>query len=254
MFQINDFYHYFLATMFSMGGEFVVDGKLNLESAEFEDTYRPMAEAAIYGGVCVEDGYASDRWKTAEVISSIGSTAEILYLRDYVTYPDNTTEDIEMAIYTYPVFSGAVPTVVQRGGGLFAIKNEDERINEAAAVFAKWITEGQHNLDFVTKAGYLPVTNEAFEQLFSDTDMVENEKYQMLYKAAGTLYDEYTFTPLPLYEGSSSVQSNFESTMKSVLSTAHAEYKRRTQNGEEKDSVMQDLLQSSLAEIRASMK
>lgn len=58
-----------------------------------------MARAAIYGGLCTGDGYASDRWKTAEVISNIGSTAGMLYLRDYVTYQDNTTEEIETAVY-----------------------------------------------------------------------------------------------------------------------------------------------------------
>lgn len=46
-----------------------------------------MARAGIYGGLCVQDGYASDRWKTAEVLSNIGSSAGILYLRDYVPIP-----------------------------------------------------------------------------------------------------------------------------------------------------------------------
>lgn len=63
-----------------------------------------MARAAIHGGLCTGDGYASDRWKTAEVISNIGSTAGMLYLRDYVTYQDNTTEEIETAVYPYPSF------------------------------------------------------------------------------------------------------------------------------------------------------
>lgn len=68
-----------------------------------------------YGGLCVQDGYASDRWKTAEVICNVGSTAGILYLRDYVTYADNTTEDIETLILPYPAFADTDPAVVQRG-------------------------------------------------------------------------------------------------------------------------------------------
>lgn len=250
MFQINDFYHYFLATMASMGSEFILDGAINAESEEFEAAYLPMASAAIHGGLCVGDGYASDRWKTAEVISNIGSSAGILYLRDYVTYPDNTTLDIETAVFAYPTFSGATPTVVQRGGGLFAMKSEEAKRNEAAAIFAKWVTMGQANLDFVTKAGYLPVTGEAFELLFSDLNMVENEKYQMLYETVGGVYDEYTFRALPLYEGSGTVQSAFEKTIKSVLSTAHEEYMRRTENGESGDSVLAELAESTLAEVR----
>lgn len=254
MFQINDFYHYFLAGVASLGGEFIKDGKINAHSAEFEATYMPMARAAIYGGLCVGDGYASDRWKTAEVISNIGSTAGILYLRDYVTYSDNTTEDIETAVFAYPVFAGASPTVVQRGGGLFAIKNEDERINEAAAVFAKWITEGQHNLDFVTKTGYLPATGEALDHLFADMGMVENEKYQMLYETVGGVYSQYDFLALPLYENSGTVQSDFEETVKSALSAAHEEYVRRAEAGEDSDAVMTELTESALVSIRDNIQ
>lgn len=96
-------------------------------SDAFEKAFIPIAEAGIYGGLCVGDGYASDRWKTGEIISSSGSTAGILYMRDYVTYADNTTEDIETLVLPYPCLEESKPTVIQRGGGLFAVKNEDER-------------------------------------------------------------------------------------------------------------------------------
>lgn len=183
MFQINDFYHYSLTGMAAFGEDFVVNGKLNLESEAFDKVWEPMAHAGIYGGLCLGDGYASDRWKTGEVIINIGSTAGILYLRDYVTYSDNTTEDIETSILAYPQFANGNATVVHRGGGLFALKNEDERKNEAAAVFAKWLTEKENNLGFVTNAGYLPVTNDAFDYLFDNIETVENEKYRLLYNA-----------------------------------------------------------------------
>ena len=118
MFQINDFYHYFLVNVSGLGGQFIRNGKPDLCSAEFEQAYLPMARAAIHGGLCTGDGYASDRWKTAEVISNIGSTAGMLYLRDYVTYQDNTTEEIETAVYPYPTFSDASPVVIQKASAL----------------------------------------------------------------------------------------------------------------------------------------
>ena len=195
MFQINDFYHYSLTGMAAFGEDFVVNGKLNLESEAFDKVWEPMAHAGIYGGLCLGDGYASDRWKTGEVIINIGSTAGILYLRDYVTYSDNTTEDIETSILAYPQFANGNATVVHRGGGLFALKNEDERKNEAAAVFAKWLTEKENNLGFVTNAGYLPVTNDAFDYLFDNIETVENEKYRLLYNAHG-VYEASVFEGL----------------------------------------------------------
>ena len=251
MFQINDFYHYSLTGMAAFGEDFVVDGKLNLESEAFGKVWEPMAHAGIHGGLCLGDGYASDRWKTGEVISNIGSTAGILYLRDYVTYADNTTEDIETSILAYPHFANGDATVVHRGGGLFALKNEDDRKNEAAAIFAKWLTEKENSLGFVTKAGYLPVTNDAFDSLFANTDTVENEKYRLLYNAVNGMADEYTYCEVPVFEGASDTQSSFEKNVKSVLSTAHEEYLRRVADGENADTVMDELVASTLAELRS---
>lgn len=251
MFQINDFYHYSLTGMAAFGEDFVVDGKLNLESEAFGKVWEPMAHAGIHGGLCLGDGYASDRWKTGEVISNIGSTAGILYLRDYVTYADNTTEDIETSILAYPHFANVDATVVHRGGGLFALKNEDDRKNEAAAIFAKWLTEKENSLGFVTKAGYLPVTNDAFDSLFANTDTVENEKYRLLYNAVNGMADEYTYCEVPVFEGASDTQSSFEKNVKSVLSTAHGEYLRRVADGENADTVMDELVASTLAELRS---
>lgn len=249
MFQINDFYHYFLTGMAAFGEDFVVNGKLNLESEAFDKVWEPMAHAGIYGGLCLGDGYASDRWKTGEVIINIGSTAGILYLRDYVTYSDNTTEDIETSILAYPHFANGNATVVHRGGGLFALKNEDERKNEAAAVFAKWLTEKENNLGFVTNAGYLPVTNDAFDYLFDNIETVENEKYRLLYNAVSGMSDKYTYCEVPVYEGTSDTQSSYEKNVKSVLRAAHEEYLNRVASGEDPDTVLNELVSSTLAQI-----
>ena len=254
MFQINDFYHYSLTGMAAFGEDFVVDGKLNLESEAFGKVWEPMAHAGIHGGLCLGDGYASDRWKTGEVISNIGSTAGILYLCDYVTYADNTTEDIETSILAYPHFANGDATVVHRGGGLFALKNEDDRKNEAAAIFAKWLTEKENSLGFVTKAGYLPVTNDAFDSLFANTDTFENEKYRLLYNAVNGMADEYTYCEVPVFVGASDTQSSFEKNVKSVLSAAHGDYLRRVADGENADTVMDELVASTLAELRSLYK
>lgn len=254
MFQINDFYHYFLTNMAGLGSEFVTDGRINVGSDAFEKAFIPIAEAGIYGGLCVGDGYASDRWKTGEIISSSGSTAGILYMRDYVTYADNTTEDIETLVLPYPCLEESKPTVIQRGGGLFAVKNEDERKNQAAAIFAKWLTEQEHNLAFVTKAGYLPVTTQAFQGLFANISSVKNEKYRMLYSAVNEQYaNDYQFCSLPLFDGALDAQKNFEKLIKSTLSNAHEEYIRRIQNGENKDTVMKDLTASALASVQEAL-
>lgn len=255
MFQINDFYHYFLANMEGFDTEFIINGKINASSDAFENAFTPVAKAGIHGGLCVDDGYASSRWKTADVIGNIGSTADILYLRDYVTYEDNSTENIEISVLPYPCVMNAKANVVLRGGGLFAIKNEDEKKNNAAAEFAKWITEKQHNLDFVTKAGYIPVSNEALEDLFDDLSVIEIERYKMLYNAVKEQYSsDYNYCSVPLFDGAVDIQSNFEELIKNTLSAAHNEYIRRINTGEDAEAVMNDLLLSAISTVREALK
>ena len=208
------------------------------------------ARTGIRGGLCVGDGYASDRWKTAEVISNIGSTAGILYLRDYVTYEDNTTEPIRTLILPYPAFYGGAPTVMQRGTGLFAMASDDERRNRAAALFAVWMTCGQSNSRFAVQTGYLPVTQKGFAELLSNSDTLENEKYRLLYDTVGDMYDDYAFCSQPRYEGAADVQAALEKNVKRVLSSAHAEYDKRVMLGGDAHSIADELESRALDELR----
>lgn len=248
--QFNDFYHYAYVGMKAFGSDFIIDGKLQLNDT-FEKVWTPLAEAAIYGGVCLDDGYAASRWKTAEIISNIGSTADVLYQPHEVIYADNTAEPITAIALPYPVFNEETTGVVYRGGGLFAVRSSDERKNYGAYLFAKWLTDGENNLDFVTKAGYLPVTDQALDTLLHDVSIVENKDYHSLYNAVDTMVQNYEMYALPLYDGASDVQLNFEKNVKTVLKSAHNEYLKRVNNGENPNTVLAELTYASLTKLRS---
>lgn len=247
--QINDYYNYAYIGMKTFNSEFIMDGQLQLESPEFEKVWTPLAKAAIYGGICLEEGYAAARWKTIEIISNTGSTADVLYQPDHVIYPDNSTEEITTLALPYPVFTKENPCAVYRGGGMFAVKSDDERKNYAAYIFAKWLTEKEQNLEFVTSSGYLPVTDDSLDTLFSDITIIENESYQSLYQALGTMNKSYTFYSLPLYEGASNTQLTFEQNVKTILKAAHNQYIARVGAGENEDEVLNELIDTSLNEL-----
>lgn len=248
--QINDYYNYAYIGMKAHQSEFVVNGQLQLDTPAFTTIWKPLAHAAIHGGICLEDGYAAARWKTVEIIANTGSTADILYQPDHVIYSDNTTENISTLALPYPTFTDDANYTVHRGGGLFAIKNEDERKNYGAYIFAKWLSQKEHNLSFVTKAGYLPVTDDAFDDLLANINLVENKEYHPLYKTIGIMNKNYTFYALPLYSNASEVQLNFEQNVKTVLHAAHNQYIQRTENGENPSVVMDELIASSLEELK----
>ena len=248
--QINDFYNYTYIGMKAYGGEFVKDGKLNLNDEAFEQVWLPLSKAAIYGGICLDDGYAASRWKTVEIISNIGSTADILYQPEIVFYPDNTTENITSVSLPYPMFREDKPAAVHRGGGLFAVKSDDERKNYGAYIFAKWLTEKENNLRFVTSTGYLPVTDEAFASLFADISIAEKQSYRNLYDMMSGMMDSYELYSLPVYDNASDIQRDFEQNVKLVLRSAHNHYIERTANGEDKEALLNELALSSLEELK----
>ncbi len=249
--QINDYYHYAYVGMKAHGSEFIRSGRLRLDDEAFRAIWLPLAKTAIHGGICLDEGYAAARWKTAEIIANTGSTADVLYQPDAVIYPDNTTETIEAVALPYPIFSENTSGAIHRGGGLFAVKSEDERKNQAAVIFAKWLTEKEHNLEFVTNAGYLPVRDDAMDTLFADFSLIEKENYRSVYAAVDTMLDSYTFYALPLYEGASEIQSDFEANVKSVLKAARSQYIKRIGEGEDPDTVLAALAESSLAELKS---
>lgn len=246
--QINDLYHYAFLGMKEYGSDFIIDGSLNLSDFSFEKVWNSLARCAIYGGICLDEGYAASRWKTAEVISNIGSTADVLYQPDKVIYGDNTTEKIEAVAMPYPSFVSGSGASVHRGGGLFAVKSDDERKNYAAYVFADWITEKENNLKFVTEAGYLPVKDEAYE-LFNDNPSCI-EKYRSMYESVSYMMNNYRLYSLPLFSGASDVQHSFENNSRMVLKMAHNQYIQRIAAGEDKEKVLNELVEYTLSEIR----
>lgn len=248
--QFNDFYHYCYVGMKAFDKEWIVDGTLQLND-DFERVWRPLAETAIYGGICLDDGYAASRWKTAEIISNTGSTADVLYQPHEVVHADNTTEAISAIALPYPVFNESTSGVVYRGGGLFAVRSSDERENYGAYLFAKWLTEAENNLDFVTEAGYLPVTHAAMDGLSSHVGMLESENYRSLYRAVDTMVQQYDMYALPLYDGASETQLSFEKNVKAVLKSAHNQYLNRVNDGENPNTVLAELTDISLTQLRS---
>jgi hypothetical protein len=63
------------------------------------------------------------------------------------------------------------------------------------------------------------------------------------------MLDSYTFYALPLYDGASEIQSEFETNVKAVLKSAYNQYRKRIGDGEDPEIIMEALIESSLAEL-----
>ena len=155
MFVHDYYFNYFQVGAQSLGEDFFRGDKLAFGPA-FQTAWEPLARAALQGGVWLKGGYATESIRTGDSIVSVASSASILYYSDVVTYPDNNSEEITIVSRPCPVFENGKNLVMQRGAGFCTVRSTPER-EQAAVTFLKWLTEPDHNVEFVTRTGYMPV-------------------------------------------------------------------------------------------------
>ena len=161
----------------------------NFDDSVFRDSFMQFADAFTKGHIVISDLYSNTQVMTGEVPAGLGSSAAILYYNDTVTYADGTSEPMNLKILPMPQPSSDKKYITQAGVGLCAYKTTSQKA-EAAAVFAKWLTESKRNLDFAAETGYMPVAKEAFDKI-KDYNF-KNESYKELYLAFYSSMDKCT--------------------------------------------------------------
>ena len=166
----------------------------DLTNETFRASWMEFARALVQGDILISDLYSNTQVMTGETLAGLGSSAAILYYNDFVTYPDNTTEPTDLLLAPLPHAAGTTtPLMPQAGVGLCAFKTTDQKA-EAAAVFLRWLTEQQRNLEFAADTGYMPVSSAAFDAI-ADYPF-EQQSYQRLYD----VYNEMHIQNTPLSE------------------------------------------------------
>lgn len=223
-FLVHDYhFNYFQIGVEALGESFFQGNEISYGEA-FTKVWEPYADAAIQGGVWLKEGYATEPLRTGNAVVSVASSASVLYYEDIITYPDNHSEPIEVIARPVPCFENGKRLVMQRGAGLCTVKSTPER-EQAAAVFLKWLTEPENNVRFVTRVGYMPVTNAAFDLLPDVLGELTDAKYRSLYEALLETQADYTFYTAPQLPNYLEVEQLFEKTVRSKLRTACAAWK-----------------------------
>ncbi len=177
------------------------DGWYDTENAVFKESWMQFARALAQGHIVVSDLYSNTQVMTGEVLCGLGSSAAILYYNDTVSYEDGRTEPMDLHVIPMPMTEGADALMTQAGVGLCAYKTT-ERKAEAAALFVRWLTESERNLDFVAQTGYMPVRNGAFDAIADYDSFPEpTEAYRSLYAALKTMREEYVPMSEPRFTG-----------------------------------------------------
>lgn len=210
------------------------DGWYDFENESFKESWVQFAEAIAKGHIIVSDLYSNTQIMTGEVIAGIGSTASILYYNDTVTYPDNTSEPIDLQILPPPATEGGDLLVTQAGVGLCAYKTTDQKA-EAAEVFARWLTDAERNLEFCVETGYMPVNKDSFDKINSYE--FETDAYKNLYAAIAKVNDTATAVREPSYAGYYTKIYSLYDTLREEQKTMPERYK----NGESAETLATEL-------------
>lgn len=173
-------------------------GWYDMESAAVRESFDQFMLPLAKGHIAVADQYANTQVMTGEALCGIGSSAAVNYYNDVVTYPDNTTEPTNLRVLPLPRTGEGSEFMPMTGVGLAAWKTTEQKA-EAAAVFVKWFTEGERNLDFVVETGYMPVSNSAYDAI--EGYEYPDAGYEDLYEAIRTMRQEYTAVVRPDFEG-----------------------------------------------------
>lgn len=116
--------------------------------------YEPYLRGYYYKG----GRFSSDDMSNGKVIAYVGSSSGASYVPKEVMVKDNAGYPIEVKIMECPVVQEGVKVAIQQGAGMTVLNTTEEEV-KASVIFLKWFTSEERNVEFVTAAGYLPVTH-----------------------------------------------------------------------------------------------
>lgn len=132
---------------------------------------------------------------------------------------------------------------MQRGAGMCTVKSTPER-EQACMTFLRWLTEPERNTDFVTELGYMPVTQEAFDQyLPAAVEKLTDPMYISLYQAYIATQQDYSFYTAPQMDNYLDLETRFETLARLKLTTGRALYL-------EDGGPVEDLIQDTLEDLQ----
>ena len=223
-FFVHDYhFNYFQVGVESLGEDFFSKSGLAF-GPKFAYAWEPYAKAALTGSLWLGSGYATEPLRTGDAIVSVASSASVLYYSDVVTYPDNSTEQVEIISLPCPTFEDGEKLVMQRGAGVCTVKSTPE-CEKACMTFLKWLTEPKRNVDFVTELGYMPVTKAGFDEYLPDAiKTLSDPMYASLYEAFLRTRQDYTFYTPPQREDYLDLETRFEKAVRLRLTAGKAQY------------------------------
>jgi multiple sugar transport system substrate-binding protein len=247
-FSIDGNANYMLLASMQLGKEmYIYDGnraKLNFDKDAaykiWENYYIPY----LNGYFTKTGRFSSDDAKTGAVLAYTGSTAGAAYFPKQVAFSQEQVYPIDVNILPYPYFENGKQYAVQQGAGMCITKSD--KVHEyAAALFLKWFTDIDQNIDFAVSSAYFPVKSEALTEnkILTSLDKVAvtNEAIRKTIRTTLKMFDSYTLYGNKPFEGSYDVRVLLENNLFKFVQKDLESLEKRVAKGEERSKVIESL-------------
>lgn len=194
--------------------------KLDADKATMRRLWDNYYVPYISGYYLEEGKFRSDDLKTGRIISYVGSTSGAAYTPEQVVYDDGKTEEIVCGMQPLPNFEGTDACAVQQGAGVVMFAS-DEKTEQAAVTFLKWLTEGTQNIRFSAASGYLPVKKAAsnmdeIRAYFKNEGKELDPKLETMLDTAIPQVQEYSLHTVKPFAHANDARKIIDSTMPAV--------------------------------------
>lgn len=213
--------NYMLLGSMQLGHEiFPVEGKqvsLDFDQETMRRLWEHYYVPFVKGYYASGGRYASDDAKEGSILALVGSTSGAAYFPTEVFPDDESSYRIEGKVLPVPAFEGTKSYAVQQGAGMAVSRSEPVR-EYASAVFLKWFTEAERNMEFAAGACYLPVKRSANDAA-SIGDMMRSQESENAEVMAQTMkvsvqeVMEYELYTPNAFEGGAECRAILESAM-----------------------------------------
>lgn len=184
--------------------------------------------------------FRSDDEKTGDILAYVGSSAGAVYFPKEVTLNQNEIYRIESSVLPYPCFRDGDLCAMVQGAG-FSIAQSDSTHEYASAVFLKWLTQEEQNLDFAVNSGYLPVENSSLNQGYAKAMAAYSGTPEYNPTIGGSaeatlkMLSEYRFYSNPPFEGSYEMRQFYGEYMEASVDNARLEAEDKMKAGMTKE-------------------
>lgn len=198
----------------SLDGSIWEDNLLDFSSSTFKKVFTAYAASAMNGGTSLSSEEVISAMISGEIVIGMAPSYRIDGFKDTITYFDNTKVPLELTVLPCPAFEGGTPTGFLRGAGVCAIKSEDERRNQASALFRDWL-ESTHQYGLSS----VPAKESEFEAYIENANYTDANDPVNLGRTVMKVFSEYALTSPNYFGDYYSISEALQSEMRSILSS-----------------------------------